>query len=234
MSVALLLAAALALLVVPGALICLAAGARWRDALAAGPALTTAVVAVGCAVTAAADVRWASPRRGDRAGGAARRRRARDRRPGHRRGTWRRGEKSDDDDEPAGRGPGPGVVDLVVVALAFVPAVQVLVATRGLAAIPQGWDAIFHGGATRFIAETGRAGLTDLAPVSQPANPHFFYPDTYHALASLLLGVGGGLPQALNAVSAVTGVVFVLGVAVLAGQLCGGSRLAAVGAAVVA
>ena len=58
MSVALLLAAALALLVVPGALICLAAGARWRDALAAGPALTTAVVAVGCAVTAAADVRW--------------------------------------------------------------------------------------------------------------------------------------------------------------------------------
>ena len=235
MSVALLLAAALAMLVVPGALICLAAGARWRDALAAGPALTTAVVAVGCAVTAAADVRWGLASAGVTAlvgllaaaalGIAAR---VTDR------GTWRRGEGADDDDEVRGRGPGPGVVVLVVVALALVPAVQVLVATRGLAAIPQGWDAIFHGGATRFIAETGRAGLTDLAPVSQPANPHFFYPDTYHALASLLLGVGGGLPEALNAVSAVTGVVFVLGVAVLAGRLCGGSRLAAVAAAVVA
>src|SRR5699024_6288858 len=100
-------------------------------------------------------------------------------------------------------GPGPGMVDLVVVALAAVPVVHVLIATRGLSAIPQNWDAIFHGGATRFIAETGRAGVTDLAPVSQPANPHFFYPDTYHAFASLLVGLpGGGLPEALGAVSA--------------------------------
>ncbi|MBB0968213.1 hypothetical protein G6016_04385, partial [Dietzia aerolata] len=52
MTVALLLVAAFALLVVPGAAICLAAGLRWRDAVVAGPALTLAVVAVGCAVTA--------------------------------------------------------------------------------------------------------------------------------------------------------------------------------------
>ena len=71
--------------------------------------------------------------------------------------------------------------------------------------------------------------------MSQPANPHFFYPDTYHAFAALLVGLpGGALPEALNAVSAATGVVFVLGVAVLTGRLCGGSRLAAVASAVVA
>lgn len=235
MTVALVLLAAVALVVLPGAVVCLAAGTRWRDAVAAGPALTLAVVAVGSAVTAAVDLRWGVVSAGVTAlaalvcavvvGIASR---VTDRE------TWRRGEGEDDDDPRRG-GPGPGVADLVVVVLAVIPVAHILVATRGLTAIPQGWDAIFHGGATRFIAETGRAGLTDLAPVSQPANPHFFYPDTYHAFASLLVGLpGGGLPEALGAVSAATGVVFVLGVAVLAARLCGGSRLAAVAAAAVA
>ena len=58
MTAATLLAVALALLVVPGAAICLAAGSTWRDAVAAGPALTLAVVAAGCVVTAAADMPW--------------------------------------------------------------------------------------------------------------------------------------------------------------------------------
>ncbi len=234
--VALILLAAVVLLIVPGAAICRAAGIRWRDAVAAGPALTLAVVAVGSAVTAAADLRWGLLSAGltalaalTAAGMVGIAARATDR------GTWRRGEGRDDDDEPRSGGPGPGVIDLVVVVLAAVPAIQVLIATHGLTAIPQNWDAIFHGGATRFIAETGRAGVTDLAPVSQPANPHFFYPDTYHAFAALLVGLpGGALPEALNAVSAATGVVFVLGVAVLTGRLCGGSRLAAVASAVVA
>ena len=238
----LLVTAAFALLMVPGAAICLAAGTRWRDALAAGPALTLAVVAVGATITSAADIRWGPVSAGVTAllvlaGSAALGMAVR----AAGRGTWLK-RKKHDDDNPARRRPGPGVVDLVVVGLAALPAVQFGIATRGLAAIPQYWDAIFHGGATRFIAETGRAGVTDLGPVSQPANPHFYYPDTYHALASLLLHLPGdgspdalnGLPGALNAMSAVTGVVLVLGVAVLAGRLCGGSRVAAIGAAVVA
>jgi hypothetical protein len=232
----LLLAAALALLVVPGAAICLAAGTRWRDAVAAGPALTLAVVAAGTAVTAAGDLRWGPVSAGAAAlvalagaavVGLAGRVGARVAR--------RRAGGEGDDDEPGGRGLRPGVADLVVVALAAVPVVHVLVATRGLTAIPQGWDAIFHGGATRYIAETGRAGVTDLAPVSQPANPEFFYPNTYHALASLLVHLPGGAPPAaLDAVSAATAAVFVAGIAVLAGRLSGGSRLAAVAAALVA
>lgn len=239
----LLLAAVFALLVVPGAVICLVAGTRWRDAVAAGPALTLAVVAVGSAVTATADLRWGlvSARVAALvvlAGAAGLRIAARV--AAHR--ARRNSQGEHDNDEARRRRPGPGVGDLVVVVLTVVPAVHVLIATRALSAIPQGWDALFHGGATRFIAETGRAGVTDLAPVSQPANPHFYYPDTYHALAALLLGLPGGaeswmriaLPEVLNALSAVTGVVFVLGVAVLAGRLCGGSRFAAVGAAVVA
>ena len=243
MTAVILLAVALALLVVPGAAVCLAAGLRWRDAVAAGPALTLAVVAAGCTVTAAADVPWAPASAGATAlvallcagvvGIAARVAAGRAR---------RRGGNEYDDDNAATRSLRRWVGDLVVVVLAALPAVQFGIATRGLTAIPQYWDALFHGGATRYIAETGRAGLTDLAPVSQPANPHFYYPDTYHALTSLLLHLPGdgtpgalnGMPGALNAMSAVTGVVFVLGVAFLAGRLCGGSRSAAVGAAVVA
>lgn len=238
-----LLIVALALLVVPGAMICLATGLPWRDSVAVGPALTLAVVAVGCAVTAATDVAWTPASAGATAlvallcaglvGSAARVGAGRVR---------PQGGNEYDDDNSVTRSPRRWVGDLVVVLLAALPAVQVLIATRGLAAIPQGWDALFHGGGTRYIAETGRAGVTDLAPVSQPANPHFYYPDAYHAFASLLLHLPGdssptalnGLPGALNAVSAATGVVFVLGVAVLAGRLCGGSRLAAVGAALVA
>ena len=240
-----LIAAAVALLVAPGAAICLAVGTRWRDAVAAGPALTLAVVAVGTTVTAAVDVRWGPVSAGVAlvvallgavAFGIAARvagrvpDRVADRRAG------RSGEGDGDDDEPRGRGPGPTLADLVVVVvLAAVPTVQILLATRGLTAIPQGWDAIFHGGATRFIAETGRAGVADLAPVGQPANENYFYPDTYHALAALLVGLPGGVPPgALNAVSAATGTVFVLGAAVLTGRLCGGSRLAAGAAALVA
>src|SRR5699024_6449139 len=61
------------------------------------------------------------------------------------------------------------------------------------------------------------------------------YPDAYHALTSLLVDVpGAGLPDVLNAMSAATGAVFVLGSAVLAGRVCRGSRLAAVAAAVAA
>lgn len=279
MTAAILLAAALVLLVVPGAAICLAAGTRWRDAVAAGPALTLAVVAVGCAVTAATDMPWGPASAGATAlvallcaglvgvvarvvaGRALPRARA-DADDGGADGADDDGADDKDngaDDKravplargrrsnarhaaPGDRRTGRWMTDLVVVVLAALPAVQVLIATCGLAAIPQGWDALFHGGATRYIAETGQAGLTDLAPVSQPANPHFYYPDTYHALASLLMHLPGdgtpgavnGLPGALNAMSAVTGVVFVLGVAVLAGRLCGGSRLAAAVAALVA
>lgn len=244
MTAALLLAAALALLVVPGAAICLATGLPWRDAVAVGPSLTLAVVAVGCAVTAAADVAWTPASAGavvlvallcaGMVGVAARvaadRRRSRGR------------DEEDDNDNAGTRSPGRWMADLVVVVLAALPAVQFGIATRGFTAIPQYWDALFHGAATRYIAESGRAGLTDLAPVSQPANPHFYYPDTYHALTSLLLHLPGdgtpgalnGMPGALDAMSAVTGVVFVLGAALLTGRLCGGSRPAAVGAAVVA
>ena len=259
LSAVILLFAALALVMVPGAAICLAAGLPAREAVAAGPALTLAVVAVGCTVTAATDVPWAPASAGATAlaallcagvvGLAPRllvgrgRDRGRDKgaataesqtiahggRAGARRDTFR------------GHVVGAWLPGFVVV-FSLVPAVQVLIATRGLTAIPQGWDALLHGGATRFIAETGRAGLSDLAPVSQPANPHYYYPDTYHALASLLLHLPGdgspaalnGLPGALDALSAVTGVVFVLAVAVLAGRLCDGSRLAAVGSSLVA
>lgn len=246
---AVLLTVALALLVVPGAAICLAAGTRWRDAVAAGPAVSLAVVAAGCAVTAAADIRWGPVSATGMALGAllcagilgmAVRVSARRGRSG--RENPREGDHHDITAAATPPSRRRWVGDLVVVVLSFLPAVQFGIATRGLTAIPQYWDALFHGAATRYIAENGTAGLTDLAPVSQPANPHFYYPDSYHALTSLLLHLPGdgspaalnGMPGALNAMSAVTGVVFVLGAAVLTGRLTGGSRLAAVAAAVVA
>lgn len=249
MTTLVLLAAALGLVVLPGAAVCVAAGARWRVAVAAGPALTLAIVGSGTAVTSATDSRWgplaaavatlAAILLATAVGAASRlaaRRRAHVAEPGD--AEPRDGEPgvvgSRDDDEARDRRRYPNAADLVVALLSLVPAVQVTVATRGLTAIPQQWDAIFHGAATRFIAETGRAGPLDLGPVSQPANPTFYYPGGYHALAALLTGLPGGPPPgALDALSAVTGTVFVLGAAALTGRLCR-SRIAAVVAAVVA
>jgi|GEM_PF-6268395 len=281
MTVFVLYLLALALVVVPGALICVAAGSSWRDGFVAGPALTAAVTGVACLASMRTDTHWgpvtallaavaavcaallfgtavravewrlarrgtagavASPEGAPEADGA-------DTPAGETTaGVSAPDDTTLDDTAPddtapddasrSGRrrrtrpSPRGAFASVLVLLLSLLPAVQVAVTTRGFTAIPQGWDGIFHGAAVRFIAVTGLAGPGDLGPVSQPLNEHFFYPNTYHALGALLVGApGGGLPQVLDALSAVTGTLFVIGTAALSARLAhtAGARRTAAG-----
>ncbi|WP_206784041.1 DUF6541 family protein [Amycolatopsis sp. MtRt-6] len=70
-----------------------------------------------------------------------------------------------------------------------------------IGALPQGFDAVYHGNAVRYIADTGDGSLFgtghvnwygDAAPV--------FYPNAYHLLASVTYRLGGAsIPETLDA-----------------------------------
>ncbi|GLZ40636.1 DUF6541 family protein [Actinokineospora sp. NBRC 105648] len=81
----------------------------------------------------------------------------------------------------------------------------------------QDWDAPFHANAIRWIAEHGNASPSGLGTIANlPAQSDYFYPDTYHALLSLVLDrVGIDMPHLLN-FGAMAGVIaWPLGVAAL-------------------
>lgn len=58
-------------------------------------------------------------------------------------------------------------------------------ASGQLTGVPQDWDAQFHGNAIRYIAETGDADPAALAAINRYDQPEgFFYPNTYYLMAS--------------------------------------------------
>ncbi len=92
----------------------------------------------------------------------------------------------------------------VLACLLFAAATGVWAALLGLGrigALPQGFDAVYHGNAVRYIAETGDGSLFgtghvnwygDAAPV--------FYPNAYHLLAAVTYRLGGAsIPETLDA-----------------------------------
>src|SRR5699024_3053433 len=67
-----------------------------------------------------------------------------------------------------------------------------------------------------FIATTGDASPFSLADIAAPADPAYYYPDAFHALAALLLQLPGqGMPVVLNAVITATAVVYIPAVVAL-------------------
>ncbi|MEQ0561492.1 DUF6541 family protein [Amycolatopsis sp. NEAU-NG30] len=105
--------------------------------------------------------------------------------------------------------PEPGLWDrrghlAVATCLLFAAAVGAYAALLGMGrigALPQGFDAVYHGNAVRYIADTGDGSLFgtghvnwygDAAPV--------FYPNAYHLLASVTYRLGGApIPATLDA-----------------------------------
>jgi len=92
----------------------------------------------------------------------------------------------------------------VLACLLFAAAIGCWAALLGLGrigALPQGFDAVYHGNAVRYIAETGDGSLFgtghvnwygDAAPV--------FYPNAYHLLAAVTYRLGGtSIPETLDA-----------------------------------
>ncbi|MFD2468434.1 DUF6541 family protein [Amycolatopsis silviterrae] len=84
------------------------------------------------------------------------------------------------------------VMAVGVVAGMAVGAVTFLRGSSGINTVQQGWDAPFHGNLIRWIAEHGDARPSTVGTIANlPNQTNYFYPDTYHALLSLVFGKGG-------------------------------------------
>lgn len=207
-----------ALLLIPGAVLGTVAGLRWARAVLVGPLVSLGLVAVcsqvasrtglpwqlstfvwtsAVAVAVTAGLRWVA--RSTAAG---------------RRYPWR----------VPGRGSSVtgSVVGLPVVGTAA--AVSLLgtgLAVRGmggLTAVNQGFDAVFHVNAVTLITETRDADPAAIGAVNFFRHGSSYYPDGFHALASLVAGVGINPVVATNALVALVPAVAVAG---LAGLLSG-------------
>ncbi|GAB3499631.1 DUF6541 family protein [Amycolatopsis cihanbeyliensis] len=67
-------------------------------------------------------------------------------------------------------------------------------------AIPQGWDAVYHGNAVRYLADTGDGSLTGTSSTNWYGEGNaLFYPNAYHLLAALGYQLSGAsVPVILN------------------------------------
>ncbi|MCR6486376.1 hypothetical protein M8542_26460 [Amycolatopsis sp. OK19-0408] len=92
----------------------------------------------------------------------------------------------------------------VVACLLFASAVGFYATVRGLGtigALPQGFDAVYHGNAVRYIADTGDGSLFGTSHVNWygDAAP-VFYPNAYHLLAAMTYRLSGAsIPATLDA-----------------------------------
>ena len=231
--------AVLLLIYVPGSAAAALLIRRPLTVLAAAPAMAYAMYSVGAMATTAAGVRWSPP---VVAGwlviclvvvalGAVLARVVDQRAP------WGRRPSGDDDEvvpvaPPVEQSRAAWWTSGAVVLLAAAAGAGQIIRSSDLLRQPlQYWDAIFHGVATRYIAEEGTASPFSLAEAAQPANDSFYYPDVYHAIGALLLQLPGqSLPAVLSALSAATVVIFVLGTVAVVRHLGGGPVPVAVAA----
>ncbi|SDO14916.1 hypothetical protein SAMN05660199_01363 [Klenkia soli] len=212
----------LLLVVVPGALICAAAGVRgWRLAGVA-PAATFGAAAVGGPALGAVGIRWDL---WSYAGWtlllvavvAAVAWLVRRRRPAVDGTTAGQGVGTAGDELPRQRARWEHLLVGGGVALGMaVGAAVFLRASRGLSAIAQDFDAPFHANAVRWIAEHGEAVPASIAPIANLAEgTPYFYPITYHSVLALLVQVGSDPSYALNAGALLVTLAWPLGIAAL-------------------
>ncbi len=92
-------------------------------------------------------------------------------------------------------------VALSVVTAAGVGGLAILGGIKNLGAVPQDWDAVFHAGGVRLIADTGNGGLYAMATTNWYENDvTVFYPNAYHLVAAAVYQLtGAGIPAVLNA-----------------------------------
>lgn len=209
----------------PGALILRGCGTPWSIALGAGPALT--VLMVGAATTIMPFLGlgwtpltgWTLLTWGAVLGGWAVRHRGRGNQGRH--ALDRRGADQGPDLSRGAvpwRWAGAGVV--------LAAALQLTVFIREVGSpsrILQNHDAMFHLNLIESIHRTGNASMLTAAA---PLNGGSYYPDTWHALASLLMGEGVSAPLAFNTmVVLICAFMVPLGIVLLTASV-GGGRVA--------
>ncbi|UQS21968.1 copper-transporting ATPase [Amycolatopsis thermalba] len=90
-------------------------------------------------------------------------------------------------------------VGLCLLAGGAVGARTVLSGMGRLNAVPQGYDAVYHGNGIRYLAETGDGSLVGTGTVNWYPNGSF-YPNAYHLVGSLVYRLTGAeIPAVLNA-----------------------------------
>lgn len=104
--------------------------------------------------------------------------------------------------------------------------VGVATSIRGIGApdaINQGYDTVFHYNAVRYILQSGYASPLHIGNLGQPSSKGTFYPDTWHALAALLVQLTGtSIPVAVSALCIViAALVWPLGCLLLCRHLFG-------------
>ena len=77
-------------------------------------------------------------------------------------------------------------VGIGAVAAAVIGSLTFVTGVKRPDAISQTWDAVFHYNAIRYIEQTGKASPLTIGTLGQPGGRGPFYPDAWHAMATLL------------------------------------------------
>lgn len=102
----------------------------------------------------------------------------------------------------------------------------VLLGIGRIDAVPQGYDAVYHGNGIRYIAETGDGSLTGMGTLNWYPNG-LFYPNAYHLIGSLIYRLtGAGIPEVLNTGSVLLPGLLALSMVVLVRRFRGRAVLA--------
>ena len=192
---------ALLVLIVPGAIVALAARLPWPGAVAVGPALTYGVVGVAAIPYGAVGVPWngwtalaaMSVVTAAAVGCRFALSRFRDR-----------------DAEARAMSPGPAVV--VAAGVAIGAAVIGYAALTGMPhwqSIPSTWDAVWHANTVRYIVDTGQASSTHMGELRNvETHDRLYYPSTFHALAAVLSQLSGAAPTTAYTLSSLAAAVW--------------------------
>jgi hypothetical protein len=185
------MAAALLLLVLPGALVAAAARLSWPVAITVGPALTYGLVGLAIVPLGGWGIPWNAGTAlvtlvlvGALVGGLARGVRGwLDRRPGIHVAA-----------PTAAVGPTPAVAAGVLLGMLLIG----WAAVRGLPdwqSIPSTWDAVWHANTVRFILDTGQASPTHMGELRNvETHAPLYYPSAFHALTAVLCQLTGAAP----------------------------------------
>ena len=169
-----------AVLFLPGLLVALAAGLRWRTAAAAAALVSYGITATAGPLVSSLGPSWspvtalvATALLAAVCFGL--------------RTVWlRRMAEAEPAGDTAPDRRGTIAVAVGVAVAAVVGGVVVLAAIGSLGAINQDWDAAFHANTVRFIIDSGNADPAALGVINDLESQDYFYPNAYHALAALV------------------------------------------------